>query len=67
MAKVARNAPELGALGQSASPVAMTSAPRFCLSRAMVNLMQLQADDYGAYIHPLHNQNGRQTTQVCPI
>ena len=43
MAKVARNAPELGALDQSASPVAMTSAPRFCLSRAMVNLMQLQA------------------------
>ena len=67
MAKVARNAPELGALGQSASPVAMTSAPRFCLSRAMVNLMQLQADDYSVDIHPLHNQNGRQTTQVWLI
>ena len=37
------------------------------LSPTMVNLMQLQADDDGADIHPLHNQNGRQTTQVCCI
>jgi len=37
------------------------------LSPTMVNLMQLQADDDGADIHPLHNQNGRQTTQVCRI
>ena len=48
--KVARNAPELGALNQSASPVAMTSAPRLAsVESSMVNLMQLQADDRGRY------------------